>query len=137
MVKLTGTTTCFLFSLVYTQNRLWTKSDWCSFLISFIRIQNHTYILAFYSALHCILVFFLSIHPFTLVSHFASSLYLLILLIISIYILTSFFLNPNPVTWSLFCLGKHKVFFNWFYIHPKNLRKCDFYFFHQRNIFQQ
>ena len=135
MVKLTGTT-CFLFSLVDTQNRLWTKSDRCSFLLSFIRIQNHTYILAFYSSLHpCLLPINTSIYISVTFCLLLISTY--ILLIISIYILTSFFLNPNPVTWSLFCLGKHKVFFNWFYIHPKNLRKCDFYFFHQRNIFQQ
>ena len=47
-------------------------------------------------------------------------------------------LNPNQVTWSLFCLGNLISFSRGWNNHPKNLGKFDFYFFYMKiNILQK
>ena len=46
-------------------------------------------------------------------------------------------INPNPVTWSLFCLGNFILPFLAWNNHQKNPGKFDFYFFDVNNIFLQ
>ena len=58
-----------------------------------------------------------------------------ILTLILLSSVTSF--NPNPVTWSLFCLGNFILPFLAWNNHQKNPGKFDFYFFDVNNIFLQ